>query len=92
MKKTEFLTYLSNEFRQYHLMPEADSVVKGEKKQFINGLMTASRYLGISFEELQTVIDSQPRIEIEQALLSSIDTYFDVPTVIRKDSNFNIAK
>lgn len=92
MPKTEFLTYLSHELIQYNLIPNTDRTVKHAKKQFINGLMTASRYLGVSFEELQTMIDSQPSIEIEQSLLAGIDTYFDVPTVMRADANFNIAK
>jgi len=92
MKKTQFLTYLSNELMQYNLIPDADSVLKHDKKQFINGLMTAARYLGISFEELKIVIDSQPSIEIEQSLQASIERYFDVPTVMRTNANFNTAK
>jgi len=92
MKKMEFLTCLSNEFIQYNLIPDADSHVKREKKQYINGLMTASRYFGISFEELNAISTSPTSEYVDQSLLDGLDKYLDVPAVIRVDPHFIIAK
>ncbi|EGQ9152944.1 IS3 family transposase, partial [Vibrio parahaemolyticus] len=42
-------------------IPASDKLQKRDKKYFINGLMTACRIVGISYEELSTIIDSMPK-------------------------------
>ncbi|EIT7126156.1 IS3 family transposase [Vibrio parahaemolyticus] len=45
----------------YSSIPASDKLQKRDKKYFINGLMTACRIVGISYEELSTIIDSMPK-------------------------------
>jgi len=85
MKKMEFLTCLTNEFIQYNLIADTDSSLKREKKQYIDGLMTASHYFGVSFDELSAI---SHRGMNEQALISDLDYYLDTPAVIDVNPHF----
>lgn len=59
MQQSEFLNYLSNELDLYYQMPDTYSQVKFEKKQYIDGLMKASRLFGVSYESLKERIDNE---------------------------------
>lgn len=90
MKKIEFFTYLKNELVQYKLTPDTDSEVKREKKQYINGLMRASRFFGISFEELRDIIDSEFIENIDKSEYSGREELLDIPTFIRQNKRISI--
>ncbi|HCH0793139.1 TPA: hypothetical protein NKO85_003829 [Vibrio parahaemolyticus] len=56
MNKEAFLKHLVEQFEEYHNIPSSLVGEKISKKQFINGLMTASRFFGVEYEELESVI------------------------------------
>jgi len=85
MKKKEFLTCLTNELIQYNLIADTDSSLKREKKQYIDGLMTASHYFGISLEELNAISHRAVNEYAEQSFISDLDHYLDTPAVIDVD-------
>ncbi|MEZ8104080.1 hypothetical protein [Vibrio cortegadensis] len=80
MRNAEFLEYLKSEFQEYCAIPISQSQHKSEKKQFINGLMKASRFFGVSFDDLNEIIKSQP-----QASFHGFEDMLDVPTYIRNE-------
>ncbi|MEJ2763715.1 hypothetical protein VV869_06995 [Photobacterium sp. MCCC 1A19761] len=80
MEKTEFFDYLRHEFQEYCAIPLDHTAAKLEKKQFINGLMKASRFFGVSYDELNDVINSQPKYS-----WASLEAILDVPTYIRDE-------
>lgn len=80
MEKAKFLDYLSHEYHAYCAIPTSDPQHKREKKQFVNGLMTASRLFGVSIDELNAVIDSKP-----QPPYANIDEMLEIPTYIRQE-------
>ncbi|MEZ9928375.1 hypothetical protein AB4402_11615 [Vibrio breoganii] len=77
--KQAFLDLLSEEYQQYLAIPSTQWQKKRESKQFIRGLMTASRLFGISFDELSEIVvcDSNQALSIEDML--------KVPTYIREN-------
>jgi len=92
MKKMEFLTCLTNEFTQYNLIADTDSSLKREKKQYIDGLMAASRFFGVSFEELSAIRHRSASEHAQQSATSDLDHYLDTPAVIDVDPHFITAK
>ena len=77
-RKAELLELIHNEYQYYCSIPESEPKKKGDKKQFINGLMTASRVIGISYDELNKIVQTNPN-----ASLSEEDELLDVPTFVR---------
>nr|WP_321460322.1 hypothetical protein [uncultured Vibrio sp.] len=62
-------------------MPESEQQQKRDKKYFINGLMTACRVVGVSFEELDSIIKSMPK----QSKFKNLDEQLSVPTFVRNN-------
>ncbi|PHX06552.1 hypothetical protein [Vibrio splendidus] len=60
MNKANFLDYLSVQFDIYNQL--SDKATQNEAKQFINGMMTASRFFGVSYPELQAAIPSELKL------------------------------
>ncbi len=87
MEKIEFLDYLSVEFKEYCQIPSDEPQVKKEKKQFINGLMKAARIFGVSFDELNAVIESEKRNAGHTHPLFNPKDFIDIPTYIRNRVN-----
>ncbi|WKE65427.1 hypothetical protein PVT67_17440 [Gallaecimonas kandeliae] len=84
MSEQEFLAYLKNELHQYSLIPAQDGPRKREKKQYIKGLMTASRFFGVSFEALEEVVGTTLK-PLDGGMDSTArEELLDIPTVIRK--------
>lgn len=76
--QSELLAFIEQEFHNYSLMPIDNSQVKHEKKAFINGLMTAARIVGISYDDLNLIVKStcvEPQEESDN---------LSIPAYIRK--------
>ncbi|HCG7189822.1 TPA: hypothetical protein NJ329_004522 [Vibrio parahaemolyticus] len=78
--KAELLALITQEYGDYCEIPASEVQEKREKKSFINGLMTASRVIGVSFDELNEIVgaDTEPKFE-------SLDDKLSVPTYIRNN-------
>ncbi|WP_045466427.1 hypothetical protein [Vibrio hyugaensis] len=83
--KAELLALITQEYDDYCEIPASEIPAsevqeKREKKSFINGLMTASRVIGVSFDELNEIVgaDTEPKFE-------SLDDKLSVPTYIRNN-------
>lgn len=76
MSKRDFINYLECEFSQYQNL--TDDCSRKEKKQFINGLMKASRFFGVSYDELNTIVDTHRKVSDQS------DNYLDIPAFIRQ--------
>lgn len=70
MDKSEFHAYLRNAFQRYNQIPTINRDEKREMKQYINGLMTTSRFFGVSYEDLKDIVDSEAN--------------YDIPTFVRQ--------
>ncbi|KQA22626.1 hypothetical protein AAY55_16215 [Vibrio metoecus] len=70
---------LSKECELYASIPDNEQQKKRDKKQFINGLMTACRVVGISFEELNSIIEQMPK----RPIFKDLDEQLSVPTYVR---------
>ncbi|MGR5239172.1 hypothetical protein [Vibrio alfacsensis] len=79
LHKAELLALLSKECEIYSSIPASEKLQKRDKKHFINGLMTACRVVGISYEELSTIIDSMPK----NPKFKDLDDLLSIPTFIR---------
>ncbi|TXY00516.1 hypothetical protein [Vibrio mimicus] len=77
--KEELLTLLSKECELYVSILNSDQQKKRDKKHFINGLMTACRVVGISFEELNSIIEQMPK----RPIFKDLDEQLSVPTYVR---------
>ncbi|HGH6027970.1 TPA: hypothetical protein AB5H75_003926 [Vibrio mimicus] len=77
--KEELLTLLSKECELYVSILDSDQQKKRDKKHFINGLMTACRVVGISFEELNSIIEQMPK----RPIFKDLDEQLSVPTYVR---------
>ncbi|EPC6137760.1 hypothetical protein ACR0WA_003713 [Vibrio cholerae] len=77
--KEELLILLSKECELYVSIPGNEQQKKRDKKQFINGLMTACRVVGISFEELNSIIEQMPK----RPIFKDLDEQLSVPTYVR---------
>ncbi|TFH89106.1 hypothetical protein [Vibrio ouci] len=76
--KAELLALLSQEYCDYCEIPATEVQQKREKKSFINGLMTACRVIGISFDELNEIVGANTASKFE-----SLDDKLAIPTYIR---------
>jgi len=79
--KEELLALLTKECELYSSIPASEQQQKRDKKCFINGLMTACRVVGISFEELNAIIELMP----QQPKLKDIDEQLSIPTYVRNN-------
>ena len=79
--KEELLALLTKECRLYSSIPASEQQQKRDKKCFINGLMTAYRVVGISFEELNAIIELMP----QQPKFKGIDEQLSIPTYVRNN-------
>ncbi|ENM5787943.1 hypothetical protein QSX70_003471 [Vibrio metoecus] len=77
--KEELLTLLSKECELYVSILDSGEQKKRDKKHFINGLMTACRVVGISFEELNSIIEQMPK----RPIFKDLDEQLSVPTYVR---------
>ncbi|KDO14927.1 hypothetical protein DP83_14855 [Vibrio metoecus] len=77
--KEDLLILLSKECELYASIPDNEQQKKRDKKQFINGLMTACRVVGISFEELNSIIEQMPK----RPIFKDLDEQLSVPTYVR---------
>lgn len=59
--QSELLAFIEEEFQKYNLMPIDNSQAKRDKKEFINGLMTAARVVGVGYDELNLIVKSTTR-------------------------------
>ena len=84
MNNSDFLDYLKNEFHQYHQIPTQETQARNEKKQFIAGLMKASRFFGVSYEALQGIVEEEQRKGAPP--FASLDDKLIVPTYIRQQA------
>lgn len=76
--RAELLALLTQEYCYYCEIPASEVQKKCEKKSFINGLMTASRVIGISFDELNEIVGANTESTFE-----SLDDKLAIPTYIR---------
>ncbi|WP_045401125.1 hypothetical protein [Vibrio hyugaensis] len=76
--KAELLALLSQEYFEYLEIPASEAQQKREKKSFINGLMTACRVIGVSFDELNEIVGANTASKFE-----SLDDKLAIPTYIR---------
>ncbi|GLS91460.1 hypothetical protein GCM10007916_25290 [Psychromonas marina] len=91
MEQSEFLSYLSNELDLYYQIPSTYSQVKYEKKQYINGLMKASRFFGVSFENIQEVINRESKGQIAALAASGrTDELYEIPAFIRENKAIHV--
>lgn len=79
-QKIELLTLLKQEYQDYCLIPEREHQQKRDKKHFIKGLMTASRAVGISYDELNEIIESNPKAQFRD-----LDEKLSIPTFVRHE-------
>lgn len=57
--KQEFLAYLQASFRDYFADFSQNSADRAQSKSFINGLMVAGKFFGITSEELQQALSRE---------------------------------
>lgn len=88
LEKRKFLAYLSNEFKRYHLIDDGLSQDKLKQKAYLNGLMQAARFFGLSFDELQKVIDIEQQIALKTSTTSSVNVKpdYEIPAFIRNQT------
>ncbi|EPM4287936.1 hypothetical protein ACTJ28_003699 [Vibrio alginolyticus] len=79
--KEELLALLTKECELYSSIPATEQQQKRDKKCFINGLMTVCRVVGISFEELNAIIELMP----QQPKFKDIDEQLSIPTYVRNN-------
>ncbi len=77
--KENFWPCLAKNANYMHLSQIVNSRRNVIKKHFINGLMTACRVVGISFEELNTIIEQMPK----KPIFKDLDEQLSVPTYVR---------
>lgn len=77
MRKDDFLNYLSTQLDIYHQLPATDKTTQSETEHFINGLMTAARFFGVSYSELQAVIPEELKAHVpDVAKKPTVDEHF----------------
>ncbi|WP_455294127.1 hypothetical protein [Vibrio parahaemolyticus] len=86
LQKAELLALLSQECEIYSSIPSSEKLQKRDKKHFINGLMTACRVVGISYDELSAIIDSMPK----SSMFKDLDEQLSIPTYIRNNVSIQI--
>ena len=88
MDNTDFLDYLTTEFKQYHSIPTQETQARRDKKQFIAGLMTASRFFGVEYDELQAIIDNAQHKGAP--LFTTLDEMLAVPAYLRHPTSSSL--
>jgi len=78
--KDEFLDFLELEFNNYHSIPLELEQEKKSKKEFINGLMKASRFFDVTFDELQAIVKKS---SVQEKYVKNATDFLDIPTFIR---------
>ncbi|EMK3307929.1 hypothetical protein WD374_004483 [Vibrio vulnificus] len=78
--KAELLALLTQEYCDYCEIPASEVQRKREKKSFINGLMAASRVIGVSFDELNEIVGANT-----ESKFASLDDKLAIPTYIRNN-------
>lgn len=78
----QLLTFINQEFIAYRSIPICDTQNKQKKKIFIDGLMTAARIVGVSYDELDKIVKANP----PQADFETEDD-LTIPTYIRNKKN-----
>lgn len=78
-EREALLKLLKGECEKYTQIPSCESTVKREQKKFIYGIMTASRVVGISYEELETIVNAMST----QPEFKDLDEKLAIPTYIR---------
>ncbi|PSU96364.1 hypothetical protein C0W80_17320 [Photobacterium leiognathi subsp. mandapamensis] len=78
MDKMDFLNYLKHEYQEYCVIPSIEYQKKREKREFINGLMKGSRFFGVSFDDLEEIVQSQSSL-----CFDSLEEMLEIPTYIR---------
>lgn len=74
-KQAELLALLTQQYREYCAIPLDEIQQKRDKKSFINGLMAASRVVGISYEQLNEIVGANADVNLDNKL--------EIPTYIR---------
>ncbi|CZF77631.1 putative methyltransferase YcgJ [Grimontia celer] len=87
MEKAAFFTYLSREFSSYYHIHQTDSQRKIEKRHYLNGLMKAARFFGVSYEELKQVVDTEYSKSMAASPLAALNERMEIPTYIRLQEN-----
>ena len=88
--RDKYLTHLVSEFRKYHLMTDAND--KEKMKIHLHGFMQAGRILGVSFTDLQQVVDQEKEnIDAMKVFFASEDIR-DIPAFIREGWSSAVAK
>lgn len=80
-QQQNLLALLMKECELYRYIPASEVQQKREKKCFIDGLMTACRVVGISYEELEQVIALMPK----QDKFKDLDEQLSIPAYIRNN-------
>ncbi|RTZ14406.1 hypothetical protein EJ063_15940 [Vibrio aquaticus] len=78
-ERNALLALLKDECEKYTQIPSSENRAKQEQKKFIYGIMTASRVVGISYEELETIVNAMST----QPQFKDLDEKLAVPTYIR---------
>ncbi|MBV7297383.1 hypothetical protein [Enterovibrio paralichthyis] len=77
-KQKKLLALIEQEYEEFCAIPIGEYRKVADKKSFINGLMTAARVIGVSYESLSEIVDAPPKITP-----THLDEQFLVPTYIR---------
>ncbi|SMY15400.1 hypothetical protein [Photobacterium aquimaris] len=77
-KQAELLALLTQQYREYCAIPLDEIQQKRDKKSFINGLMAASRVVGISYEQLNEIVGANA-----ESRCVNLDNKLEIPTYIR---------
>jgi len=90
-EKEAFLTYLKEQYQDYCNLPNCETQLRLQKKQFLKGLMTAARMFGVSYDALKKIVENQSSSNYE-----TLEEMLEIPTYIRKgkviDSLSDISK
>ncbi|MEX3072383.1 hypothetical protein AB3Y13_11395 [Vibrio alginolyticus] len=89
MDSTDFLDYLKKTLHEYHRMDAQDEKSKLEQKQYLNGLMHGARLLGVGYEELENVANSELREYLEFLASTDKEALLAVPPYIRNKLNIS---
>ncbi|WP_240205276.1 hypothetical protein [Vibrio sp. CyArs1] len=84
--KEELLALLVKECELYTSIPASEHQQKRDKKCFIGGIMTACRVVGISYQELNSIIESMPK----QPKFKDLDEELSTPTYVRNNVDIKL--
>ncbi|WP_305838333.1 hypothetical protein [Photobacterium leiognathi] len=60
------------------MIPSIEYQKKRERREFINGLMKGSRFFGVSFDDLEEIVQSKSSL-----CFDSLKEMLEIPTYIR---------